>query len=625
MLYTAISIATTGELGIARGQTFAIPRPAGRRGVALRDGPPAARGAVRPRRGPVGGALRRADVADAVRSPAGPPRDGGGGRGGPSRESARRGRLRPGARRLRDGPRLASLAVHGVRIHRAAAGGLSRLRRRRFAARASRAEGRRGARGSLRRGVLRRLARPHEGREPRLRPARAPAARSPERGLPRASGCGHGPRPRRASPGRSRRCSPSRSCASAVRSRPMRAGSASRIRLSTAPGGSSSARTRGSFSTSRSASSPLVGLVALVRAAGDTRRRGLDARARRRASRALCGLVGVGRERRLGAAFPRPARAASRGRGGRGRGDALRAAPPASRSSFSASAVNALGTFQVEAATFYYVSSTGLARVSRALYEEYPPSFRPPESRDGAFWLPRYVPAASDPAFSAFRVHPFLLANRLAERDDERPPAPPRFASVARDEPGRGSAPPGRLAADHDADPARERTSRRAVPVAAPLHELRAARGASGPARTTRPGSRGSRTRRCATSTSARPDRAARLAERLFAVSPSAYTAALRAEALRLSGRTGDARAFPRLAARARLQRSRPRPRPGARGAGCRSGRPGRRPSLRGGARDPDGHAEAGARRVPRPSGRAPCAPSSRKCRTRPVAASGPR
>ncbi|MGZ5426837.1 MAG: hypothetical protein ACXWE1_06480, partial [Thermoanaerobaculia bacterium] len=41
-----------------------------------------------------------------------------------------------------------------------------------------------------------------------------------------------------------------------------------------------------------------------------------------------------------------------------------------------------------------------------------------------------------------------------------------------------------------------------------------------------------------------RPERATRLAERLFDVSPSAYTAALRAEALRLSGRTGDTRAF---------------------------------------------------------------------------------
>ncbi len=82
-------------------------------------------------------------------------------------------------------------------------------------------------------------------------------------------------------------------------------------------------------------------------------------------------------------------------------------------------AVNALGAFQIDAATFYYVASTGPARVPRALYEEYPPSFRPPESREGIYWLPRYVPAASDPAFSAFRVHPFLLANRLADLDDD--------------------------------------------------------------------------------------------------------------------------------------------------------------------------------------------------------------
>jgi hypothetical protein len=41
-----------------------------------------------------------------------------------------------------------------------------------------------------------------------------------------------------------------------------------------------------------------------------------------------------------------------------------------------------------------------------------------------------------------------------------------------------------------------------------------------------------------------RPERAARLAEKLFAVSPSAYGAALRAEALRLSGRADQYRAF---------------------------------------------------------------------------------
>src|ERR1019366_9048056 len=135
--------------------------------------------------------------------------------------------------------------------------------------------------------------------------------------------------------------------------------------------------------------------------AGDTRRRGLDARARRRPSRAVFGLVGVGRERGLGAALPGPARAA------------------AVVLVILGTVVNALGTFQAEAATFYYVSSTGLARVSRALYEEYPPSFRPPESREGMYRLPRYVPRASDPAFSAFRIHPFLLANRLADHDDD--------------------------------------------------------------------------------------------------------------------------------------------------------------------------------------------------------------
>ncbi len=43
--------------------------------------------------------------------------------------------------------------------------------------------------------------------------------------------------------------------------------------------------------------------------------------------------------------------------------------------------VNALGTFESEAATFFYVSSTGLAGVSPELYAEYPASFRPPGER----------------------------------------------------------------------------------------------------------------------------------------------------------------------------------------------------------------------------------------------------
>ena len=60
--------------------------------------------------------------------------------------------------------------------------------------------------------------------------------------------------------------------------------------------------------------------------------------------------------------------------------------------------VNALGTFESEAASFFYVSSTGLAPVSPELYAEYPASFRPPRGENGWYRLWRYVPAASDAA-----------------------------------------------------------------------------------------------------------------------------------------------------------------------------------------------------------------------------------
>jgi hypothetical protein len=205
-------------------------------------------------------------------------------------------------------------------------------------------------------------------------------------------------------------------------------------------------------------------------------------------------------------------------------------------------AVNALGAFQAEAATFHYVSSTGFARVTRALFEEYPSSFRPPERRDGTFYLPRYVPGASDPAFSVFRVHPFLLANRLAPGNEDTRRS--RLAS------------PPWLATSPDAVP------RLAAASAQITTQTSLVRYLTEPFRwphlfmsLTRPRGEPPGTYNTAwvagladqTMRSldiGNPERAARLAGRLFAVSPSAYTAALRAEALRLSGRSDDYRAF---------------------------------------------------------------------------------
>ena len=59
------------------------------------------------------------------------------------------------------------------------------------------------------------------------------------------------------------------------------------------------------------------------------------------------------------------------------------------------------------------------------------------------------------PRSRRFRVQPFLLANRLSDGDEDARLQPARRAPVARDEPGRRAATRGRVAADHDADAAR--------------------------------------------------------------------------------------------------------------------------------------------------------------------------
>jgi len=205
-------------------------------------------------------------------------------------------------------------------------------------------------------------------------------------------------------------------------------------------------------------------------------------------------------------------------------------------------AVNSLGTFEAEAATLHYISSSGLARVSRALYEEYPASFRPVESRDGAWLLPRYVPAASDGAFSAFVVHPFLLSNRLADRDADarlrRLAEPPWLATSA-------DAVPHLAAVSPQITTQTPLVRYLAEPFRWPhlFMSLTHPRGEPpGTYNTAWVAGLADQTLRSLDI--GNPERAARLAERLFAVSPSAYTAAIRAEALRLAGRSDDYRAF---------------------------------------------------------------------------------
>jgi hypothetical protein len=202
--------------------------------------------------------------------------------------------------------------------------------------------------------------------------------------------------------------------------------------------------------------------------------------------------------------------------------------------------VNALGVFESEAASFFYLGSTGLARVSKSQYEEYPASYRPPVRAD-RFWLPRNAVASADAAFSPIRLHAFLLGVRLSQDAQARA--------------SRALAPPW-LAARPEAVPRLPAASSN-ITTQTPLvlyltgsfrwpHLFMSLSRPPGEA----PGTYGTawvagladQTMRSLDI--GRPERAARLAEKLFAVSPSAYSAALRAEALRLSGQTDQYRAF---------------------------------------------------------------------------------
>lgn len=206
--------------------------------------------------------------------------------------------------------------------------------------------------------------------------------------------------------------------------------------------------------------------------------------------------------------------------------------------------VNALGTFESEAASFFYVSSTGLARVSPELYAEYPASFRPPPDRNGEFRLWRDVPAVSDAAFSALRVHPFLLGIRLADLDDDA-----RRERLLR---------PPWLATHPDAVPDLPRPSPM-ITTHTPLANYLTTRFrwphlfmSFAEPRGERPGTfnpawyAGLADQTLRNLDIGRPDRAARFAGTLFELLPSGYTAALRLEGLRLSGQEEAAGAFDR-------------------------------------------------------------------------------
>lgn len=202
--------------------------------------------------------------------------------------------------------------------------------------------------------------------------------------------------------------------------------------------------------------------------------------------------------------------------------------------------VNILGVLEAEAASFFYVSTTGFARVPKELYDEYPASFRPPVRADGT-WLPRYVVAAKDAAFSSLRLHPFLLRNRLSGDADARAArlaAPPWLETHP-------DAIPRLPAASSNITTQTPLVRYLSEPFRWPRLFMSASRPSGEP-----PGSYGTAwiaglaDQVLRSLDTGNPERAARLALGLFDISPSAYTASLRAEALRLAGRTGEYRAF---------------------------------------------------------------------------------
>lgn len=193
-------------------------------------------------------------------------------------------------------------------------------------------------------------------------------------------------------------------------------------------------------------------------------------------------------------------------------------------------AVNALGVLQSEAAAFAYLSSTppvAIQKDSPAL-----PANLVRALPDGRRLAPRNLLVAGDASFSPLRVHLFLIrsrhgsaeeiARRLAEppwldrHPDARPTLPPSSATYYLRSPVSW---PHLLADLSPGDGERAASFERAYDEALADQVIRAF-------------------------DTARPERALALSEKLYGLSPSAYAAALRAEALRASRRLADLASF---------------------------------------------------------------------------------
>jgi hypothetical protein len=78
--------------------------------------------------------------------------------------------------------------------------------------------------------------------------------------------------------------------------------------------------------------------------------------------------------------------------------------------------INALGAFQADAASFYYVAAAGPVQVTPEEARRWPASFLQ-AAAENELKLARPLVAASDAAFSPIRLHAFLLWGRLTARD----------------------------------------------------------------------------------------------------------------------------------------------------------------------------------------------------------------
>lgn len=203
--------------------------------------------------------------------------------------------------------------------------------------------------------------------------------------------------------------------------------------------------------------------------------------------------------------------------------------------------VNLLGVLQVEAASGHYVASTGGVRVSREEFESFPAAFRTATGQKDPV-VPRNQVARTDAAFAPIPLHVFLLRQRLAASDADD--AARRLEAA----PWLGTHPDARprIAV---ATPVLTTVTPLANYLVAPFRwpHLGAAleRGDDDPPGTFNDAWRNGLADQIFRSLDiGRPERAIPLAAFLHEELPSGYSAAIYAECLRAAGRRDEARAF---------------------------------------------------------------------------------